>query len=113
MTAKKHSRKQEPLLNAVARRLGHAAGTIAKVTQEFTGNLSSLPDTVTAKMREAVNIGTSAEPESRRARPRKTSSAGRKDDKDKGKRTARRAVKRSPKSGKLPGRRSKSATSKK
>jgi hypothetical protein len=62
MTAKKRSRKQELLLNAVARKLGRAAGTIAKVTQELTANLSALPDAVTTKMREAANIGTSAEP---------------------------------------------------
>ena len=110
MTAKKHSRKPEPLLNAMARKLGHAAGTIAKVTQEFTGNLSSLPDAVTAKMREAANIGTSAAPSSRTARPRRASSAGRK---GKVKRTARRAVKRPPKRGKSPSGRGKSATMKK
>ena len=40
MPAKKQSKKQEPLLNAVARKLGHAAGKLTKATQELTENLS-------------------------------------------------------------------------
>src|SRR5258708_2880093 len=35
---------QEPLLSAVARKLGRAAGTLAKVTHEVTGSLSSVTD---------------------------------------------------------------------
>jgi len=61
MAAKKPPAKQEPLLNAVARKLGHAAGTFAKVTKEVTGNLSAIPETVTTKMREVANDGTLAE----------------------------------------------------
>ncbi len=53
MPAKKQSKKQEPLLNAVARKLGHAAGKLTKATQELTENLSALPETVTTRLREA------------------------------------------------------------
>jgi hypothetical protein len=60
MATKKASPKQEPLLNAVARKLGHAAGTLTKVTQEFTENLSELPETVTAKMQQIANAATPA-----------------------------------------------------
>ncbi len=53
MPAKKQPKKQEPLLNAVARKLGHAAGKLTKATQELTENLSALPETVTTRLREA------------------------------------------------------------
>jgi hypothetical protein len=58
MAAKKRSVKQEPLLNTVARKLGHAAGRLTKVTQRLTENLSALPETVTTQVREAAHIGT-------------------------------------------------------
>jgi hypothetical protein len=58
MATKKASAKQEPLLNAVARTLGHAAGTLTKVAQDFTENLSELPDAVTAKMQQVANTAT-------------------------------------------------------
>src|SRR5579863_10015341 len=54
MTNKKRSLKHEPLLNNVARTLGHAAGTLTKVTHELTENLSALPETVSQKVREAA-----------------------------------------------------------
>jgi hypothetical protein len=60
MAPKKRTVKQEPLLNTVARKLGRAAGTLTKVTQELTENLSALPENVTAKVREAAHIGDSA-----------------------------------------------------
>ena len=56
MTNKKRSLKHEPLLNNVARTLGHAAGTLTKVTQELTENLSALPETVSQKVREAAKL---------------------------------------------------------
>jgi hypothetical protein len=55
MAAKKQPVKQEPLLNTVARKLGQAAGTLTKVTQELTENLSTLPENVATKMRKAAN----------------------------------------------------------
>ena len=41
MQKKKNLPTQEPLLSAVARRLGRAAGTLAKITHGATGSLSS------------------------------------------------------------------------
>jgi hypothetical protein len=57
MAAKKQPVKQEPFLNTVARKLGQAAGTLTKVTQELTENLSTLPESVETKMRQVVNSG--------------------------------------------------------
>jgi hypothetical protein len=54
MTARKRKSAREPLLNTVARKLGHAAGTFAKATQELTENLSAIPENVTAKVREST-----------------------------------------------------------
>jgi hypothetical protein len=58
MAAKKRPVRHEPLLNTVARKLGHAAGTVTKVTQELTENLSTLPANVAAKVSNATNTGT-------------------------------------------------------
>jgi len=57
MTARKRKASGEPLLNTVARKLGHAAGTFAKATQELTENLSAIPENVTAKVRESARVG--------------------------------------------------------
>ena len=54
MTAKKLGEKQEPFLNTVARRLGHAAGTLTNVAQELTENLAALPEAVSTKMRQTA-----------------------------------------------------------
>ena len=43
MAAKPQSREQGNLLNVVARRLGHAAGALTKMTQGLTGSLTALP----------------------------------------------------------------------
>ncbi len=61
MAAKKGSVKQEPLLNTVARKLGHAAGRLTNVTHKLTENLSSLPETVTAQVREAARVAVPSE----------------------------------------------------
>jgi hypothetical protein len=61
MAAKKRTVKQESLLNTVARKLGHAAGTFTRTTQEFTETLSALPENVSARVREAANIGEPAD----------------------------------------------------
>jgi hypothetical protein len=61
MATKKASAKQEPLLNSVARKLGHAAGALSKATHELTGNLAELPGTITAKMQQIANAPTSAQ----------------------------------------------------
>jgi hypothetical protein len=54
MAARKRTVTQEPLLSTVARKLGHAAGTLTKVTQELADNVSAVPETVAAKVREAA-----------------------------------------------------------
>ena len=62
MAARKRTVMQEPLLNTVARKLGHAAGTLTKVTQELADNVSAVPETVAAKVRrvaQAAKIGES------------------------------------------------------
>lgn len=61
MAAKKRSGDQEPLLNTAARKLGHAAGALTKVTHQFTENLSGLAETVTTRVRKASVMGTTAE----------------------------------------------------
>jgi hypothetical protein len=58
MAVKKRAVKQ-PILNAVARKLGHAAGQLTKVTQELTNSLAALPESVTTKVRKTVNAGAS------------------------------------------------------
>jgi hypothetical protein len=60
MAAKKRAVTHKPLLNTVARTLGHAAGTLTKVTQEFADNLSAMPENIAAKVRHAAKIGESA-----------------------------------------------------
>jgi hypothetical protein len=91
MAAKKQPVKQEPFLNTVARKLGQAAGTLTKVTQELTENLSTFPESVETKMRNAVNSGTPGKRSQVRTRHPKKSAAG------KAKGTATVEKRRSPK----------------
>jgi hypothetical protein len=56
MKARKRKATREPLLNTVARKLGHAAGTLTKATQELTESFAAFPETATAKVREATGI---------------------------------------------------------
>jgi hypothetical protein len=56
MAVKKRPLKQEPFLNTVARKLGHAAGALTKATEDLAENLSALPETVTKRVREAGHI---------------------------------------------------------
>ena len=77
MTAKKGRRESEPLLNAVARKLGHAAGTFTKATQEFAESFSAMPGAVTAKVRDAALFGASTDAAGSRPRAKKSSTAGR------------------------------------
>lgn len=73
MPARKRKTTREPLLNTVARKLGHAAGTLTKATQELTENLAAFPETVSKTVREAANAAASAErPRLRAARTRPT-----------------------------------------
>jgi hypothetical protein len=66
MTARKRKATREPLLSTVARKLGHAAGTITKATQELTENLAALPKTVTTRVRGSASAAVPA----RRSRSR-------------------------------------------
>jgi hypothetical protein len=76
MSTKKRAVTQKPLLNTVARTLGHAAGTLSKVTQELADNLSAMPENIAAKVRHAAKGGESAlSPRSRRHTRKKISRA--------------------------------------
>ncbi|MGB2607208.1 MAG: hypothetical protein WBC78_26620 [Candidatus Sulfotelmatobacter sp.] len=75
--SKKEHREREPLLNAVARKLGHAAGTFSKATQEFAEAFSAMPVAVTAKVPDAALFGTSTDTAGSRPRTKKSSTAGR------------------------------------
>ena len=64
----KKTPQREPILSAVARRLGHAAGRVAKVTQEMTGSLSSTADAV-------ANSGSTSTSKQKSNTPRRRASA--------------------------------------
>jgi hypothetical protein len=70
MTADKR-RAAEPFLNTVARKLGHAAGTLTNVAQELTQNLSTLPDAVSTKVREAARANKPTRRPQNKKKPRR------------------------------------------
>ena len=73
MATKRRSRKTEPLLNTVARKLGYAAGTLAKATHDVTENITAIPEVISEKVRE------SAKPlRERKRRPKKVRRSRRK-----------------------------------
>ncbi len=74
---KKERRQSEPLLNAVARKLGHAAGTFSKATQGFAEAFSAMPVAVTAKVRDAALFGASTDATGSDPRAKKSSTHGR------------------------------------
>jgi hypothetical protein len=64
MATKKNPKRQlvkQKRLNSVARKLGHAAGTLTKATRELAESLSALPESVATRVREAANIDRPAE----------------------------------------------------
>ncbi len=71
MTLQKRKAMYEPLLNTVARKLGHAAGTLAKATQELTESLSAIPENVTGKVRESAHAAPVRSSGARTRHPRK------------------------------------------
>lgn len=77
MAARKQSVK-EPLLNTVARKLGHAAGALTKVTHDLTKNLSELPEAATTKARETAGVGAPAKRSRSQSRHPKKKVPGRK-----------------------------------
>lgn len=101
---KKHHAGQERL-NAVARKLGHAAGTLTRATRELGENLSALPETVATRLRETTNFDTPAERSRARARPlRKTTRRSARAQTTKGRATVEKS--RSPKNKTLLNRKS-------
>jgi hypothetical protein len=91
---KSESGRHEPLLNAVARRIGHAAGAVSKMTQEFTETLSAAPKAITAKMRDQAKVGNPTERPQGRRRAKKDATTSHK------RNVKRIAKKRSPAVGK-------------
>ena len=67
MTAKNPPKPEEPFLNVVARKIGRAAGALTNVAQEFSENLTALPQTVSIQLGAAK-----AEPRVRRRTDSKT-----------------------------------------
>lgn len=55
MAVKKRLLREEPFLNAVARKLGSAAGTLTRASKDLAENLSGLPGKVTAKVKEVAD----------------------------------------------------------
>ena len=54
MAMKKKSAEEEPLLNTMARKLGHAAGTLARVTH----NIGAIPEVISDKAKKPVRRAT-------------------------------------------------------
>ena len=89
-------KKQEPLLNTVARTLGHAAGKLTQATQKLTENLSALPGTVTTKLREPAD---SVPAERKRPRGRRTEKKIRNAGRARGPKAATATARRRPPKG--------------
>jgi len=66
MAPKKKSVKQEPFLNSMARKLGHAAGTLTKVTHDLTDNVTTLTESVATKVQEVTGTSTADRTKTRR-----------------------------------------------
>jgi len=75
MTPKKQPVKEEPFLNTVARKLGHAAGTLTHVAQGLTENLSALPKAVSRKARPTATGRRSKKKTTRASRTRSAKGA--------------------------------------
>jgi hypothetical protein len=75
---KSESRNHEPLLSTFARKIGHAAGAVSKMTQELTETLSAAPKAV-KKMRVGVKAANSSTKRPRsHGRAKKSNSTSRK-----------------------------------
>jgi hypothetical protein len=72
MAARKKSREQGNLLKAVARKLGHAAGALTKMTQGLKGSLTALPQKAKTKGDKATRIEVPASASKTRAPSGKT-----------------------------------------
>lgn len=100
---KSELRSREPLLSTVARKIGRAAGTVSKMTQDLTETFSALPRAVTAKMHDAANADGSTKRRRSHGRAKKGASTSRK------RNVKKNLNKPSPAARKLRGRRSKPA----
>jgi hypothetical protein len=71
MAPKKKLVKQEPFLTAVARKLGHAAGSLTKATHDLTDSVSTLPKDIATKVHDMANAtdGEQTPTRTRRAKP--------------------------------------------
>jgi len=72
MAPKKKSVKQEPFLDSMARKLGHAAGTLTKVTHDLTDNVTTLTESVATKVQEVTGTSTADQTKTRRKPAKKT-----------------------------------------
>jgi len=72
MAPKKKSVKQEPFLNSMARKLGHAAGTLTKVTHDLTDNVTTLTESVATKVQEVTGTSTADRTKTRSKPAKKT-----------------------------------------
>jgi hypothetical protein len=93
MTPKKQPVKKEPFLNAVARKLGHAAGTLTHVAQGLTETRSALPNDASTTKPAKTAPDTAAHLESKK-RSRQASAK-------RGKKRVAGAAKRKPAASKL------------
>jgi hypothetical protein len=71
MAVKKRALREEPFLNTVARKLGNAAGKVARASKDLAENLSALPEKVTAKVEEVAGSEMAAKRRSAGPRQRK------------------------------------------
>jgi hypothetical protein len=77
MAPKKELVKTQPFLNSMARKLGHAAGTLTKVTHDFADNVSTLTESVATKVQEVTSATTSDQPKTPTKPAKKTTKRGR------------------------------------
>jgi hypothetical protein len=78
MTPKKQPVKKEPFLNAVARKLGHAAGTLTHVAQGLTETLSALPNDASTTKPAKAAPDTAAHPQPKKRSGQASAKRGKK-----------------------------------
>lgn len=107
MAAKKQPITHEPLLSAVARKLGHAAGKVTNVTHGLlthglAGNVAALPATITTSVRKDANVGTPAKAAPVRIAHRRKKRARRADGSTKKRSSKKRPTKKTKRGGAKP-----------
>jgi len=77
MTPKKQVVKNdEPFLNTVARKLGHAAGALTNVAQGLTDSISALPQAAATKVRSTAQTVTDSMGRRQQSQKKKYRAAG-------------------------------------